>query len=892
MKKNIIKINVYLLTLLVLLTPFVTKAATDDYQYQHEYIVYSDISSDVLQDKSGLNSTGYYITASDYHSPYTVFFVHFAKKDGKYYLMYCSKMGNYADAELDDSFLVSTSSNGSIATDNHGTPFSDAEDVPLSEEKRKLLENLLSNTAEFDPTHTRYKVSGMTNAEKLKIIAMQLLVWEVIEGGRDNLNTYEPNLYHESNSAYKRIIVPNGCDTGSVKSGSLCYHYRKIIDDVKSGTAETSAPAFGKTYDLKWNSSKQAYYNSSITGLGKYVNCKSNNNDVQVSVKNSTATITSTKEVSDAKITCTYSVSSGSEGEPFIIFNYADSVDICRYTPCQGFVYGGGSKLFSKSFNVKTEKTKIKITKKDTGKNVISGAKFKMTLKDNSKYTLNIDGNADSQNIVKSGTYLVSETVAPSGYERISDFEISIDVSNQKVTSCTNSTKDSSGNITNCLNNQVTVTIKNDTIYLTVYDKAKSFNILKLDSDGKTAVKGATFQIKDSNNKVVKFRLDGKIYTYDANGTITSLSDSNASTYSVALLPNGNYSLVETAVPSPYSLPSKEAERTTKIQVKDGNLSVYDASQKKYVASSNASVQVKNYITKVKVLKTGNGKSLPGVVFSLLKEDKETYVNSTHISSSESGYRYQGNGTSEDHTLYTTNSKGLLAVYSLPEGTYYFKEEQTVEPYSLPIGDAAYTKVTIEITSTGVKVNGSLNQDTISISNSTNSFNFYKVDENGNYLKEGKFKIQKWDDTKNRYVDIRVKSVENDGSYDPNADIFEPSNDGKVKFGLTNGIATFINMAAGTKYRIVETNAPEGYAIGDAKDGAVVTLDKYGYSQGLLVLTNQKIVKETDAAQAELIITISTGMQRVKYALIIGGVIVLLSGLIFVSRKMNKKERK
>ena len=99
-------------------------------------------------------------------------------------------------------------------------------------------------------------------------------------------------------------------------------------------------------------------------------------------------------------------------------------------------------------------------------------------------------------------------------------------------------------------------------------------------------------------------------------------------------------------------------------------------------------------------------------------------------------------------------------------------------------------------------------------------------------------------------------------------------------------------MAAGTRYRIVETNAPEGYAIGNASDGAIVTLDKFGNSSGLLILTNQKISKETGEAQAELIVTISTGMQRVRYALIIGGVIVVLTGLIVISRRMNKKEHK
>lgn len=892
MKKIIIKLNIYILTLLILLTPLVTKAADDTYTYMHEYIYFSDFSSAVLPNKTAFTSTGYNITADQHHPQYDIFFLHFAKKNNKYYLMYCAQMGRYADNSLDDENLVSTSSNGSFATENQGFVFSDTGDVILSQEKRKLLEELLSNTAEFDSTHTRYKVSSMTNAEKLKIMATQILVWEVIEGARDNFESYEPNLYHEANSAYKSAIVPNGCDTGTVKSGSLCYHYRKIIDDVKSGTSETAAPAFGNTYPLKWNTSKQAYYSGTITGLGKYVNCTSNNNDVTVTVKNSNAYVTASKEVSSAKITCTYSVSSGSEGTPFTIYNFAPSVDLCQVKRCQGFVYGGGSKVYSKSFNVKTEKNKIKITKKDTGSRVISGAKFKMTLKDNSNYSLDIDGNAESQYITKSGTYLITETVAPTGYEKISDFEAAIDVANLKVTSCTNQIKNDDGTIKSCLNGQVALTIKNNTIYFTVFDKAKSFDILKLASDGKTPIKGATFKVKDSNNNEVKFIKSGGIYTYKETGTITELSDSNASSYSVALLQDGKYTIIETAVPSPYNLPRKESERTTKIQIKNGSLYVYDATQKKYVASATAAIQIKNYTTKIKILKTGNGKSLPGVVFSLLKEDKETYINCNHIESSESGYRYSGIGTGEEHSLYTTNSKGILAIYGLPEGTYYFKEEQTVAPFNLPIGDSAYTKFTLEVTSKGVKVNNSLSQDTIAISNTANSFNFYKVDENGNYLKSGKFKIQKWDDNKNRYVDIKVKSVENDGTYDENADIFEPSNEGKVKFGLTNGIATFINMASGTKYRIVETNAPEGYAIGEASDGAVVTLDKYGNASGLLVLTNQKISKGTDDAQAELIITISTGMQRIKYALIIGGVIVILAGLFFISRKTNKKEHK
>ena len=156
----------------------------------------------------------------------------------------------------------------------------------------------------------------------------------------------------------------------------------------------------------------------------------------------------------------------------------------------------------------------------------------------------------------------------------------------------------------------------------------------------------------------------------------------------------------------------------------------------------------------------------------------------------------------------------------------------------------------------------------------------------------GKYKNQRWDDDKNRYVDIRVSSVQNDGTYDEHADIFQPDTKGKVKFSLKNGIGTFINMPSSTKYRIVETDAPEGYEIGDASEGAEVTIDKYGNSSGLLILTNQKISTEEGDASAELIVNIATGQNRVPWALIIGGVVIIIGGLISVVMYLNKKGQK
>lgn len=876
MKKKLIRFSLFIFILLLAVVPNI-KAQAANYTYQHAYLYYSTLKSDgVLQDTSGFTS-GFYI-ANKWHDGSTRFFAHFALMNSKWYIAYCKDMGKFANEYLDGKELVGNSNNGSISSS-----------TGISETKRKLLEDLLSNGYQFSATDTEKAIS--TKQQKLSVISMQLLVWEIMEGARTSFDVYIARRDKTANS-YDYLIAKNGCPDANkaAVSGTLCDTYRKIIDNVKKATTATEAPAFEKTYNMKWNSSKQLYYQE-VTGIGNFKTCTANNPKVTVTVSGSKAIVSSAKTLpTGATVTCTYTTGAGSSGttKPFVVFEFLNDHSICSsYGGCQGFIYGGGSKTFSKSFKVFTEKGDIKVVKVDQNGKSVSGAVFKIIMQnDSSGYNFNLNGNGDSHSITASGTYKVTETTVPSGYSKVSDFMISLDLVNKKITSCTNQgTKN--GKIT-CLNGQVTVTYENDLITLSVINTAKNFKVSKIDSSG-SAIKGATFQIKNSSGTAMKFKKSGSVFTYDTSGS-ENLVDSGNSIYSVSLLPNGEYTLVETAVPAPYVLASKESERTTKIKVTDGNLSVYDESQKKYVLASNAIVAIKNYTTQVNVLKIGKGNPLEGVVFSLLKEDKETYVNASETSSGV--YSYSGTtGDASAKTSYVTNNKGYITINGLPEGKYYFKEEQTIEPYQVPTGDAAYTEVTIEITKSGVKVNNKLNNNKIVISNSANSFNFYKVDEDGNYLTSGKFKLQRWDDDKNRFVDMKVKSVQNDGTYNPNADIFEPDDNGKVKFGLTNGIATFINMPSGAKYRIVETDAPDGYVL-DKESNVEVTIDKYGNASGLLILTNQKVSKEEGDAQAELIVNISTGVDRIPYEYIIPGVLILIGGLIFLVIRINKKGQK
>ncbi len=188
----------------------------------------------------------------------------------------------------------------------------------------------------------------------------------------------------------------------------------------------------------------------------------------------------------------------------------------------------------------------------------------------------------------------------------------------------------------------------------------------------------------------------------------------------------------------------------------------------------------------------------------------------------------------------------------------------------------------------GPRVNGKVSLEE-SISNATKQFNFYKVDENGNYLSGGKFKIQKYNEETNKFDDIKITAVTNDGTYQREANIFKEDENSKVQFTLAHGIATFVDMSPNTTYRIVELEAPKGYQVANVDNGAIIKIDRNGYAKGSATIINQKKTLEGSTAQAELVIEIQTGQKVTKYGLIIGGTLIviagLMAGLVYVSKK-------
>lgn len=799
----------------------------------------------------------------------------YSVKDGsKYYIVYC----------LNPSRAVTNNDPMTQYNDLNSARFSDSS---LTQEEKnarlEMLKKLLLYGYNPDPTNSSSLTTLANNdpQSQLKLWAMQVLVWEVMEGGRTTFDTEEPQ-WNGTYSLYNQVIKPNGKD--STSTNTLYYYYQKFREDARVGDQANPSPAFNEdTYTLAWDSINRKYQ-VVVPGIGDYDSCTVDNSDVNLSVASGQITLSTTETVNSATVTCKYyrgtGASNQTQEESFKYFRFNNNT-----STTQDMVYGSGWKIYSKSFNISTENTNLSIKKLDADSNTVSGSKFTLTHMTNQSYSVVVDGNGTTQDLTYSGKYRVSETTAPKGYEKINDFNITINAKTHKITNCDNERKDSNGNVISCLNNQVRVSYNGDEIELSVINVSKNYKILKVNSSN-TPINGATFEIRDKNDNVLKFSMSsGNIYKYDTEGTITSLYNATLSSYPVALLPEGEYKVVETVAPNGYRLPINEEDRTTLIKINSNrDLLVYDSSRNTYAAASSSIIKVVNYATKFSVLKTGYGNALEGVQFELYNEDKTQRLNC--LLESPGVYYYIDNQELADNYVYVTNSNGYITFKNLPAGTYYLKEIATISPYILPQGDGVYTKVEINVDENGVSINGNYSLDTINISNSINSFNFYKKDTAGNPLTTGKYKLQKYDKEAKKYVDLKLVEVENDGTYSSNTDVYKVDEEnGKIQFTLTKGMATFIEMESSSTYRIIETVAPEGYTKASTKDTATVHIDQYGNASGLLVLIDQKIVKEDDSAFAELIINIQTGKERIMYSAVIILVIGIIAGLIIYNKR-------
>ena len=301
----------------------------------------------------------------------------------------------------------------------------------------------------------------------------------------------------------------------------------------------------------------------------------------------------------------------------------------------------------------------------------------------------------------------------------------------------------------------------------------------------------------------------------------------------------------------------------------------------KYEKSNTASITIKNYKTSIELIKKGkNNIILPGVVFEIYNADKTAKINLIKIS--DGVYQYPEKEVDTPIQL-VTNSEGKIIINNLPIGMYYIKEVKTIDGYIID-PSVEWRKINVSVTRNGQSESDKM----LEWPNVKGEFCFYKIDEDGNYLNDGKFKIQVYNEKNSKYEDTPLIFNEKDKNY-----TFDKTgkSDIYVFTPIEKGQTCFVNINAKGKYRIVEIEAPKGFVLPKVSEtNADFVVNENGYVLGNTTIINKKItVGEEAQAQAELIINISTGQQRINYAIIITILIALIGGLIFLNKKIGKK---
>lgn len=735
----------------------------------------------------------------------------------------------------------------------------------MTESQQNILKNVLAVGPQYKGPNVSQFFSSAESNTLQRIFVTQVITWEIMDGARydysTNLNSSNPNTYE--------FLQEVGLDS----------IYREILSDAYYLTGAYDPSTFNKTHIMHW-SDEQNIYKTGAIDIGRYsLLSKDSKLNIEEQKKDGVSkeiVVTSKNEI-DEPLDINFIYLKGNSLDDSKVFRWFEFGSSGKQNIALAYYQESSNKKLS----VKSESGKFKITKKDSvTKKDILGAMFDIYKCDDSNCTsktkiktVDLTKQATSEDITlrKSGKYLFREVKVPFSYEKVGDFYVNFTIDDQgKVKAESNST---------FLEIQ-SATDSNPILNLIVKNDIRDFSISKIDGKNKRPIKGATFQIKESNGNVVKFNNINGIYRYSTTGTITDLVDPNSSLYRISKLPAGEYFLVETNVPYPYVLPKNNIDNQTKIKIDDEyNLYVYNNKTKKYEISTFATVVVENYITKVELQKTGNGaKPLPGVIFELYDENK---ANQIPIKSSGNGV-YEYDQSSTTFMQLVTNERGKIIINYLPEGTYYFKEIKTVDGYVID-PSVEWRKVVVSLSGSnpGTPVQ-------VKITNAKGEFCFYKIDEDGNYLSDGLFKLQVYNETTSKFEDASL--IFNDQSKTYSID--EKGESDIYTFSpISEGQTCFTNMNSKGRYRVVEIEAPEGFILPKVSEtNAEIIINENGYAIGDAVIINKKItVGEGAEAQAELIINISTGQERIHYIIIISSLLVIITGLLIFNKKINKK---
>ena len=328
------------------------------------------------------------------------------------------------------------------------------------------------------------------------------------------------------------------------------------------------------------------------------------------------------------------------------------------------------------------------------------------------------------------GEYTITEVEAPQGYVKAAPIKVTIDGS------------DSAERV----------------IQLEpIENKHTKLIVTKFAEDGKTALPGAEFIIRNGEGKYVTADGTNFVSFTDNKQNATKLTTGIDGTFTLEYLPLGEYVLEEIKAPEGYIIVTASKD----FEIKNNET---------WVSVNNTQINAG-----LKIIKTDeNGKLLEGIKFTL-KNSAGGFV-----TASGSNGRYTYTGLADTGTEFVTDERGEILISGLLWGTYYLSETDV-------------PKGMVGIKDQIVEVDAENHNKTIELKLENRSekgkIEFTKTDGAGNGLSGAVFKL---------------KLVEGSGTaYSIHKQMYAMSDD--------NGLVSFKDVPYGV-YELTEVIAPEGYA--------------------------------------------------------------------------------
>lgn len=550
--------------------------------------------------------------------------------------------------------------------------------------------------------------SEYAEGNNASVVAEQILVWELVTGERYNINAtkilggdYAP--YQSNGTRYLASDSSKKTLYDLVSARSTVYNaYKAILRCAArfnitppSWATSTTTKGANKQELTSYNDNTQVFSRTFAHGSklepnlfkyytfqinGKNADCKKGAtvDNVTCSCDNTKCTFSTNKEISSSnpvKITFNYTYK---DNVSFRLNSFSDKYNTTNYYTKSGYqslMTGSASKSFYLNiYTDKKPKYQLKVTKKDTAGNPVSGIKFnvysdsKATKKIGETTATDAKGVATYKEIPKIGTYYLKEANNKDGF-----------ITNNKIVTVKVDASHKVGT-----NSYSLATFTNDYMHLVMNKRTKDANgkIVTLKGDScsvKTCPNennrenGPIFEITKAGKKVcVSEKTSGNYKLVSIASTCPDGSDNKIKTcngkFDIEGITSGTYTVTEIATVCGMTLPSNPTKTVTvKANTKTTTITM----------DNGISGVVFNKLSE-------NGDLLDGGKYALQKKENGVYKDILLKKVSDGVYNYADNlvDGKDGATYILETSEGSINVNGLPVGEYRFVEKQAPEGYA------------------------------------------------------------------------------------------------------------------------------------------------------------------------------------------------------------------